>query len=159
VKPRSWGWLLLAITILFALAPIYRSEAEISVRQHHLLHVALLVGASLSGLLLAAGRALARRSITLLVLSVISPTIAMLLMWPSDYSPLERLPAPHAAEHLGLVLFGFLTGFAGRRYAPGLGIVMSLSLWGMGLLCAWGFGTSPPSQVSTLVHSSITPNP
>ncbi len=149
MKRRALGGIVLGLTILFALAPVYRGQAEIPVRVHHLLHAVVLIGAALSGLLIAQPRisAPSRMRTAWLVLCVVAPMLAMLLMWPSEYSPLEKLPAAHTAEHLGLVVFGFLTAYAGQQYAAGVGTAMSLSLWAMAFLAAWGFGVSPPLRI------------
>ncbi len=121
---------------------------------HHLLHVIMLVGAGVSALLLTSPVTLSRGRAPWLVLSIVSPLLAMFLMWPSDYSVFERSPMLHVAQHLGLVFFGFLTGYAGQRYAAGIGIVMSLSLWLMGLLAIGGFGVSPPLQVGVISQAA-----
>jgi hypothetical protein len=144
---RIAGLAILAATLLFALAPAYRGTAEIPIREHHLFHTATLIGAALAGILLssASPSSIPMRRVWLM-LSILAPILAMLLMWPSEYSPLEHVPAEHVVEHFGLVLFGFLTGYAGQRYATGLGVAMSASLWLMALAAAWGFGVSPPLQ-------------
>lgn len=148
MRSRTIGYVVLALTILFALAPLYRGGTEFPVRVHHLLHAVMLIGAALSGLLIARRRPapVTARAVWLLV-SIVAPLLAMLLMWPSEYSPLEKLPFAHTFEHLGLVLFGFLTAYAGQQYAYGVGTAMALSLWVMAFLAAWGFGVSPSLQV------------
>ena len=144
---QRWGWLTLAATVIFALSPLYR-RGEMSIPLHHLLHVIMLFGAAVSALMIAApGTPPARGRAPWLLLSIVSPLLAMFLMWPSEYSVFERAPLLHVAQHLGLVFFGFLTGYAGKRYAAGIGVVMSASLWLMGLLAIGGFGVSPPLQV------------
>jgi mono/diheme cytochrome c family protein len=150
MKPRALGSIVLVLTVLFALAPAYRGAVELPVRIHHLLHAVILIGAAISGLLIArrAPATFSARALWL-VLSIIAPMLAMLLMWPSEYSPLEKLPAAHVLEHLGLVLLGFATAYAGQQYANGVGVAMSLSLWTMAFLAAWGFGVSPPLQVAS----------
>lgn len=148
MRSRQLGFIVLALTVLFALAPAYRGEQEIPVRVHHLLHAIMLVGAAVSGLLIARrGAAPISARAAWLVASIVAPMLAMLLMWPSEYSPLDKLPAAHTFEHLGLVLLGFVTAYAGQQYANGVGVAMSLSLWAMAFLAAWGFGVSPPLQV------------
>lgn len=142
---RTLGILVLAATVVFALAPAYRGTVDFPIRIHHLLHAVVLIGSAIAGLL-SAGSSAARFRILWLVASVIAPMLAMLLMWPSEYSPLDKLPAAHTAEHIGLVLLGFLTAYAGQRYAAGVGVMMSFSLWAMAFLAAWGFGVSPPLQ-------------
>ena len=157
MKTRLLGWAILALTVLLALAPAYRGQAEIPVREHQLLHAVILVGAALSGLLLARrGAAATSARAVWLVASIVAPMLAMLLMWPSEYSPLEKLPAAHVFEHFGLLLLGFLTAYAGQQYANGVGIAMSLSLWAMAFLAAWGFGVSPPLQVSAVNAPAAT---
>lgn len=148
-RRQLWAWAILAATVVFALAPLYR-EGEVSVPLHHLLHVVMLVGAAVSALLLVSPVALSRGRALWLILSIVSPLLAMFLMWPSDYSVFERSPMLHVAQHLGLVVFGFLTGYAGQRYAAGIGVVMSLSLGLMGLLAIGGYGVSPPLQVGLI---------
>ena len=145
---RRIGYAVLALTILFALAPLYRGQVEFPTRVHHLLHAVILIGAALSGLLIARPQARSSARGLWLVASVVAPMLAMLLMWPSEYSPLEKLPGAHTAEHLGLVLFGFITAYAGQQYAAGVGVAMSLSMWLMAFLAAWGFGVSPSLQVA-----------
>ncbi|HLI96879.1 MAG TPA: cytochrome c [Candidatus Baltobacteraceae bacterium] len=157
MKARVAGFVILALTVLFALAPAYRGEIEIPVRVHHLLHAVILVGAAVSGLLIARrGSAPFSARALWLFASIIAPMLAMLLMWPSEYSPLERLPAAHVFEHLGLLLLGFVTAYAGQQYASGVGVAMSLSLWTMAFLSAWGFGVSPPLQVAA-VNAAAAP--
>ncbi len=155
MKSRTLGYVVLALTVLFALAPAYRTGVEFPVRIHHLLHAIILIGAALSGLLIArrSPAAFTKRA-TWLVLSIVAPMLAMLLMWPSEYSPLEKLPAAHVFEHLGLALLGFLTAYAGQQYAYGVGTAMALSLWTMAFLAAWGFGVSPPLQVAASTGSA-----
>lgn len=149
MKTRALGYAVLALTVVFALAPAYRGAADFPIRIHHLLHAAILIGAGVSALLLTrrSPAPLTTRAVWL-VLSIVAPLIAMLLMWPSEYSPLDKLPAAHAFEHLGLALFGFLTAYAGQQYAYGVGTAMTLSLWVMAFLAAWGFGVSPPLRVT-----------
>jgi mono/diheme cytochrome c family protein len=148
MTPRTVFSVVLSVTILFALAPLYRPHVELPIREHHLLHAVVLIGAALSGLLCArVVRHVSRIRTLWLIVAILAPMLAMLLMWPSEYSPLDKLPAAHTVEHLGLVVLGFATAFAGERYANGVGVAMSLSLWMMALLAAWGFGVSPRLQV------------
>lgn len=154
---RLYAWVILAATIVFALAPLYRT-GDVSVPVHHLLHVIILFGGAVSALLLTAAVVMPRGDQPLwLALAVVAPLFAMFLMWPSEYSFFERSPLLHAAEHLGLVGFGFLTGYAGQRYAAGIGVVASLSLLLMGLLAIGGYGTSPPPQVVAQAPVPISP--
>ncbi|HET6895793.1 MAG TPA: cytochrome c [Candidatus Baltobacteraceae bacterium] len=152
---RMLGYVILALTVVFALAPAYRGDVEFPIRIHHLLHAVILVGAGVSALLLTrrSPARLATRA-AWLVVSIVAPVIAMLLMWPSNYSPLDKLPAAHTFEHLGLAVFGFLTAYAGQQYAYGVGTAMTLSLWAMAFLAAWGFGVSPPLQVENVAAAS-----
>lgn len=155
MKSRTLGYIVLALTVVFALAPAYRGHVEFPVRIHHLLHAVILIGGALSGLLIARrGPGSITSRAAWLVVSIVAPLLAMLLMWPSEYSPLDKLPAAHAFEHLGLMLLGFLTAYAGQQYAYGVGAAMALSLWAMAFLAAWGFGVSPPLQVASAVPAA-----
>ncbi len=149
MNPRSRvGGLALVATILFALAPLYRSGIEISTAQHHLLHAAMLAGAALSGILFAGSAARERPGGALwLVIAMVAPVLAMLLMWPSEYAYFETHPYGHVAEHLGLVLFGFTTGYAGQRYANGVGWATGISVVAMAVLAIWGYGVAPPTTL------------
>ncbi len=139
--------LVLLATVLFALAPLYR-HGDVPIAIHHLLHALILFGAALAALLFTwPGAPRAPGRVPWLLITLLSPLAAMLLMWPSEYSVFEREPALHALQHLGLVLFGFLTAYAGQRFAAGIGIAMSATMLLMGLLAAGGFGVSPPLQV------------
>jgi hypothetical protein len=79
-----------------------------------------------------------------LIATVFAPLAAMMLMWPSGYSWFEAHPGAHSIEHLGLVMLGFVAGYAGQRYAAGIGWATGLSLIFMALASAWGFGVAPP---------------
>lgn len=158
MKSRPLGYLVLVLTVVFALAPLYRGEVEFPVRIHHLLHAGILIGAALAGLLIArrSQSSVAARA-TWLVVSIIAPLLAMLLMWPSEYLPLDKLPAAHAVEHLALLFLGFLTAYAGQKYAYGVGAAMAFSLWAMAFLAAWGFGVSPSLKVSDVAPAAAAP--
>lgn len=93
-----------------------------------------------------------------LVAAVVTPMLAMFLMWPSEYALFERSPLLHATQHLGLVGLGFLTGYAGQRFAAGIGVVASLSVLLMGLLAIGGYGTSPPASVVSPAVVSLAQN-
>lgn len=145
---RALGWLVLALTVLFSLAPAFRGVAEFTIRVHHLLHAVILLGAACAALLMVRRKPapVSKRAMWLLV-TILAPMFAMMLMWPSEYSPLDKLPMAHSLEHLGLVFFGFITAYAGQKYGRGVGVAMSFSMLAMAFLAAWGFGVSPPSRV------------
>lgn len=149
------------VTILFALAPLARGEVELPTAQHHLLHTAILAGAVLSGILAwnpARARA-SRFAPCWLLVAVLAPILAMFLMWPSDYAFLDRHPGGHAVEHLGLVLLGFLTAFAGQGYASGIGWTLGAGLLAMALLAPLGFGVSPPlAAIAQMPTAAPIPN-
>lgn len=155
---RTIGYLVLVVTVIFALAPAYRPEEQIPTRIHHLLHAIVLIGAGSAGILIAYRKQapLTTRAVWLVV-SILAPMLAMFLMWPSNYSPLDKLPAAHVFEHLGLAAFGFLTAYAGQQYANGVGTAMSLSMWMMAFLAAWGFGVSPPLRVANAAPAAAAP--
>jgi hypothetical protein len=134
------------ITVLYALTPLVRGEAELPTGLHHLLHAAMIAGAVIVGVLLyEPDRAHTDREQPFwLAFAVAAPIGAMFLMWPSEYAFLDRHPSGHAIEHLGLVVLGFVTAYAGERYARGIGWAMSLSLLFMAMVAALGFGVSPP---------------
>lgn len=154
---RISAWAVLIATIVFALAPLYRS-GDVSIPVHHFLHVVMLAGAALAALLFTAPAALQRGKAPWLIAAVVTPILAMFLMWPSEYALFERSPRLHAAQHLGLVSLGFVTGYAGQRYAAGIGIVASLSLLLMGLLAIGGYGISPPPQVLSQAPAALAQN-
>ncbi|HXP92536.1 MAG TPA: cytochrome c [Candidatus Binatia bacterium] len=134
------------LTLLFALAPLYRGEVELPTAEHHLLHAAIVTGAALSGVL-AWNPAFARTSRLAplwLLIAICAPILAMFLMWPSEYAFLDRHPGGHAIEHLGLVGLGFVTGYSGQRYAAGIGWATGAALLIMSLLAPLGYGVSPP---------------
>jgi mono/diheme cytochrome c family protein len=154
---RIWAWVVLVATTVFALAPLYRS-GDVSIPVHHFLHVIMLAGAAFSALLFTVPVALRQGKAIWLVAAVVTPLLAMFLMWPSEYALFERSPLLHAAQHLGLVGLGFVTGYAGQRYASGIGVVASLSLLLMGLLAIGGYGTSPPPQVRSRAPAALAQN-
>lgn len=142
---RWTGIALGVIALLFVLAPAFRGALEISTREHHVLHGVMLIFAIGSGIFIA-GKGELRRiagGSGFLLLSIFAPVFAMLLMWPSEYSYFEMHPFGHVLEHFGLVVLGFVTGYAGQRYASGIGWAMGLSLLAMAFLAAWGFGVAP----------------
>jgi mono/diheme cytochrome c family protein len=153
-------------TILYALAPIIRGGVQIPTAQHHLLHAAMLAGAAFSGILFAGWEHRERRGAGgWLVAAVIAPVLAMLLMWPSEYSYFELHPYGHVAEHLGLIGLGFLTGYSGQQYANGIGWASGISICAMAVLAAWGYGVGPPLRAelqpasAATVSSASTANP
>ncbi|MHB8432653.1 MAG: hypothetical protein ACYC8W_05405 [Candidatus Tyrphobacter sp.] len=148
MNPRSTvGSLALIATALFALAPLYRRGVEISTPQHHLLHAVMLAGAALSGILFAGSTARERPGGGhWLVIAMVAPVLAMLLMWPSAYAYFETHAYGHVAEHAGLVLLGFITGYAGQRYANGIGWAAGISVVAMAVLAIWGYGVAPAAM-------------
>lgn len=158
-RHRVAGAIVVAGTLLFALAPLVRGPAELPVAQHHLLHAVLLAGAVVGAILLERPfLRTARPSPVWLVLAMLAPIFAMLLMWPSEYSFFELHPAGHALEHIGIVALGFLTGFAGQRFAPGIGWAAGASAVLMAVLAAGGFGISPPPAQITVLNSAPPAN-
>lgn len=144
---RLRGWAVLVTTIVFALAPLYRN-GDFTIPVHHLLHALMLLGGAVAALLLTTSpQPPLRGNPFWLVIAFVTPVLSMFLMWPSDYSVFERSPMLHASEHVGLVVFGFVTAFAGRRYAPGIGIAATASLLLMALLAIGGYGVSPPPRM------------
>ena len=143
-RARSVGLILLALAIAFALVPLVRGAVELPTAQHHLLHSLLIAASALAALLLAApNRSPASGAFGWLLVAMFAPVAAMALMWPSEYTWFELHPGGHAVEHLGLVFLGFLTAYAGQRYCAGVGWAAGLTLFGMALACAWGFGVAP----------------
>jgi mono/diheme cytochrome c family protein len=158
-RPRVVGLIVLGVAVLFAGLPLLRGPVELPVTQHHLLHAALLVGAALAGVLCGRRDALRRAAPAWIVLAMIAPILAMLLMWPSDYSFFEQHPAGHALEHVGIIACGFLAGFAGERFAAGVGWATGGSAVLMALLAAFGFGVAPPTAVpiAAVAEPSLQP--
>lgn len=158
-RGRIIALLVLLATVLFALAPLVRGRVEIPTAQHHLLHAVMLAGAALSGVLFAGSSARERRSgAGWLVVAMVTPVLAMLLMWPSEYAYLETHPYGHAVEHGGLIFFGFVTGYGGQRYANGIGWAAGISLVTMAFLAIWGYGVAPATATANLVASPVVSN-
>jgi mono/diheme cytochrome c family protein len=141
-----------ALTVLLALVPLVNGE-EVSTAQHHLMHVPLIAGGLIAGVL-AWDPARTRSSQfapLVLLIAVIAPILAMFLMWPSEYAFLDRHPGGHAIEHLGLVALAFVTAYTGQWYAAGIGWAMGAALFLMALLAPFGFGVSPgPAAIAAL---------
>lgn len=131
-------------TILAAVAPFVRGALELPVAQHHLVHAGILAGSVIAALLLTPGVSGRRTSPGWLVVATLAPPLAMVLMWPTEYSFFETHPAGHVVEHLGLAILGFASASAGQRFAAGVGWAAGASVVGMAILAAWGFGVSPP---------------
>ncbi|MDQ2992249.1 MAG: c-type cytochrome [Candidatus Eremiobacteraeota bacterium] len=157
---RRIGFALLAVTIIAGLAPLVLGTEEIPTAQHHLLHAILLAGAAVSGIFIAgAARRTGTGSIGWLLIALISPMLVMLLMWPSEYAYFETHSFGHAAEHLGVIGLGFLTGFAGQRYAAGIGWATGMSAVAMAVLSVWGYGIAPASTVAATPVAAVTSAP
>ena len=81
-------------------------------------------------------------------------------MWPSEYAWYERHASGHILEHLGILGLGFITGYAGQRYAAGVGWATGLSVVFMAVASAWGFGVahaiSPMVTTGTTAQSAAT---
>lgn len=136
--------IVLLATVLFSLAPLVRGGVELPVAEHHLLHAVMLAGAALAGILFVGSPTRVRPgSPAWLLVAMLAPLPAMLLMWPSDYAYLETHAFGHVVEHLGLVGLGFVTGYAGQRYANGIGWAAGLSIVAMAALAAGGYGVGP----------------
>jgi mono/diheme cytochrome c family protein len=146
---------ILLATIIFALAPLYRANVDIPIPLHHVLHAVMMAGAALAGILFAGSSARERRSgAPWLVIAMLAPVFAMILMWPSKYSYFELHPYGHVAEHLALMLMGFLAGFGGQRYANGIGWASGISIVAMGVLAIWGYGVAPGATTLAVVAPS-----
>ncbi|HEY9085871.1 MAG TPA: hypothetical protein VIN40_08080 [Candidatus Tyrphobacter sp.] len=144
MNPRATvGGVVLIATILFALAPLYRGGPEPSTPVHHLLHALMIAGAAFSGILFAGSHPYGRPGVLWLLLAIVAPLLAMLLMWPSEYVYFETHRYGHLAEHAGLMLCGFATGYAGQRYANGIGWAAGISVVAMAILAIWGYGVAP----------------
>ncbi len=156
MKPqRILGWVVLALSVLFALGPLVRGAMELPTAQHHVLHAALLAGAMISALLLSKpSRDTSAGHYAWLLIAIFAPLATMMLMWPSEYVWFERHPGGHAVEHLGLVILGFATAYAGQQYAAGVGWATGLSLFFMALLSAWGFGVAPVNTVAAATNTA-----
>ena len=155
-KRRSVASAILGITIVVALVPLVRGTAvDLPTAQHHLLHAALITGALISALLFAApSHKTAAGHYGWLLIAILSPIAVMMLMWPSGYSWFEQHPSGHVLEHLGIIGFAFATGYAGQRYAAGVGWATGLCVLFMALASAWGFGVAPAATASAVIASS-----
>lgn len=154
---RRIGFALIGVTIIIGLAPLVLGTEEIPTAKHHLLHAALLVGATVAGIWIAGNaRRTGTGAISWLLVALISPMVVMLLMWPSEYAYFEAHRFGHTAEHLGVIAFGFLAGFAGQRYAAGIGWASGASAVAMAFMSAWGYGVSP---TTTTALAAVIPTP
>jgi mono/diheme cytochrome c family protein len=154
-KQRVAGWVVLGFTVAVSIVPLVRGAVDLPTARHHMLHAALIAGALISALLLAKpSRDTSAGHYGWLLLAIFSPLAGMMLMWPSEYTWFERHPGGHALEHLGLVGLGFLTGYAGQRYAAGIGWASGLSLFFMALASAWGFGIAPAATIAATPGAS-----
>jgi mono/diheme cytochrome c family protein len=145
-RGRVAGLAIAVAAVLYAIAPLVRGPAELPIPQHHLLHALLVAASAVAGILMCQPRARGTRSSPgWIVVAMVAPILTMMLMWPSEYSFFEQHPAGHVLEHLGLVGLAFLTGFAGERFARGVGWASGGSAFLMALLAVWGFGISPPT--------------
>jgi hypothetical protein len=145
VSTRATATIVFLGAFAIALVPLVRT-GELPTAQHHLFHAFLLAVAALSGILFAdASTTPQRYQGAWLVVAMISPVLAMALMWPSEYSYFDTHRFGHVGEHLGLVGLGVLTGYGGQRYARGVGWAVGIGLLLMALLCAWGYGVTPQS--------------
>jgi hypothetical protein len=141
---RTAGIAVLAVTAASAVLPPLLGAADLPTAQHHLAHAALIGGAVIAGVLFAnPSRDTRAGHYGWLLLTTLAPIAAMFLMWPSEYAWFETHPAGHVVEHLGLLGLSFVTGYAGQRYAAGIGWASGLSLFGMAFASAWGFGVAP----------------
>ncbi len=146
--------IVLLATVAFALAPLFRGAVEIPIPVHHVLHAIMLAGAALAGILFAGSLDRERSAgAPWLIVAMFAPVFAMLLMWPSGYSYFETHRFGHAAEHLGLMFLGFMAGYAGQRYANGIGWASGIGIVAMAVLGVWGYGVAPKAQVPATVTS------
>ncbi len=153
-KRLTVATIVLAATVVFALAPLYRSATDLPIPLHHALHAVIIGGAALSGILFAGWMARERPAgAAWLIVAVFAPVFAMLLMWPSKYSYFEQHRYGHVTEHLGLMCLSFLTGYGGQRYANGIGWASGIGIVAMALLAVWGYGIAP----STIVAENVAP--
>jgi mono/diheme cytochrome c family protein len=149
---RTTAALFLGVTVALGVLPPILGARDLPTAQHHLVHSALIAGAVVAGVLFAVpSRDTRAGHYGWLLLTTLAPIAAMLLMWPSEYAWFELHPAGHAAEHLGLVGLGFVAGYAGQRYAAGIGWASGLSLFAMAFASAWGFGVAPASAIAASV--------
>lgn len=154
--------IVLAGTVAFALAPLYRSTTDLPIPLHHALHAVMLAGAAFAGILFAGWSARERRAgAAWLLVAMFAPVFAMLLMWPSEYSYFEQHRYGHVIEHLGLTFLGFLTGYGGQRYANGIGWASGIAIVAMALLAVGGYGIAPVAAVNAALAATphaATPN-
>src|SRR5450631_3283319 len=140
------------VTIAGAVLPPLIGATDLPTAQHHLAHSALIAGAVVAGVLVAApSRDTRAGHYGWLLAATFAPVAAMLLMWPSEYTWFELHAAGHVIEHLGLVGLGFVTGYTGQRYAAGIGWASGLSLFAMAFVSAWGFGVAPADAIAASV--------
>lgn len=147
---RTAAAAILACAILLALAPLAIRGIDLPIPQHHLMHALIIALAIASALLFATpSRDTSAGHYGWLLVVILAPVATMVLMWPSEYSWFELHPAGHAIEHLALVALGFATGYAGQRYAAGIGWASGIVLFCMALVAALGYGVAPAATTPT----------
>lgn len=130
-----------ALTLLYCAAPELRINEHLDVRVHHLVHALILLGGVATGLLAAAaGRRHDGEHPLWLIPAVLTPSLAMLLMWPSTYEYLEHHPLLHFVNHVVFASLGALTAYSGERYWRKIGWAAGMALVLTGFLAAGGFG-------------------
>jgi cytochrome c oxidase subunit 1 len=107
------------IVALWSFFPETVDAADASTRYHHLEHAAQFLLGALVGLVLGSlpivSARLGERSSLGLAAVIAAPTVAMLVMIPRFYDPLEAHTAYHALYHIGIAALGFVTGVGATR--------------------------------------------
>ncbi len=156
-RMRLAAGVVLGVTIVAAFVPLFLGPVDLPTAQHHLLHAALIAGALIAALLFTApSHKTGAAHYGWLLVAILSPVAVMTLMWPSEYAWFEQHPGGHVLEHLSIIGFAFATGYAGQRYAAGIGWATGLSLLFMAIASAWGFGVAPAATGGTLAANVLT---
>lgn len=125
---------------VISVAPLER-HGELPIPLHHLIHaVAVAGGVAIALLLMREARDREEHGFWL-VPATLAPLAMMFLMWPSIYGSLDASPMLHVADHLALLLCGYVTAAAGQRYRAGTGWALGVLSVLMALTAAGGFGS------------------
>jgi cytochrome c oxidase subunit I len=109
----------LCVISVVSFLPQVVDASEAGLRYHHLDHAGHYLFGALAGLVLgslpAVSRRLGDRAWAGMAAVLLAPMVAMLVMVPRFYEPLEQHAAAHAGLHVAIALLGLATGLGATR--------------------------------------------